>query len=73
MKLSIEMEAEDWLDLCRLHMDVMEIITKNMAEDPLAYSSAARMTNEIFEQVCRKLPNDEFERIREKREKELST
>lgn len=72
MKLSIEMEAEDWLDLCKLHMDVMEIITKNMAEDPLAYSSAARMTKEIFEQVCRKLPNDEFERIRERREKDLS-
>lgn len=70
MKLSIEMEAEDWLDLCALHKDVMEIITKNMAQDPLAYSSAARLTNEIFNQVVKKLPCGEIDRILEARKRE---
>lgn len=70
MKLSIEMEAEDWLNLCALHKDVMEIITKNMAQDPLAYSSAARLTNEIFNQVVKKLPCGEIDRILEARKRE---
>lgn len=61
------MEAEDWLDLCALHKDVMEIITSNMAQDPLAYSSAARLTNEIFNQVLRKLPASEIDNILERR------
>jgi len=67
MKLSIEMEAEDWLDLCALHKEVMEIITSNMAQDPIAYSSAARLTNEIFDQVVRKLPCGEIDDILERR------
>lgn len=70
MKLSIEMEAEDWLELCRLHKDVMEVITNNMAHDPLAYSSAAKLTNEIFNQVWRKIPTGELDRIIEKRKQE---
>lgn len=61
------MEAEDWLNLCALHKEVMEIITSNMGNDPIAYSSAAKMTNEIFDQVVRKLPSDEIDRILEKR------
>lgn len=67
MKLSIEMEAEDWLDLCALHKEVMEVITSNMANDPIAYSSAARLTNQIFNEVLRKLPSGEIDRILEKR------
>lgn len=70
MKLSIEMEAEDWLNLCKLHHDVMEIMAPNMKHDPLAYSSAARMTNEILNQVIKKMPSAEFERIKEKRRQE---
>lgn len=64
------MEAEDWLELCGLHHQVMEIITKNMAQDPLAYSSAARLTNEIFDQVVKKLPCGEIDRILEARKRE---
>jgi hypothetical protein len=67
MKLLIEMEAEDWLDLCALHKDVMEIITSNMAQDPIAYSSAARITNQIFNEVVKKLPSGEIDRILERR------
>lgn len=70
MKLSIEMEAEDWLNLCALHKEVMEIITTNMANDPIAYSSAARLTNEIFNQVLRKLPAGEIDNIMERRRQE---
>lgn len=64
------MEAEDWLDLCKLHKDVMDVITENMAQDPLAYSSAAKLTNEIFNQVWKKVPSSELERIIEKRKQE---
>jgi len=63
MKILVEMEAEDWIDLCRLHHDVMEVITSNMAQDPIAYSSAARLTNNIFEQVWRRIPSSELDRI----------
>jgi hypothetical protein len=63
MKLLIEMEAVDWLDLLALHKDVMEVITSNMANDPIAYSSAARLTNEIFNQVWKKIPTSELDRI----------
>lgn len=64
------MEAEDWLNLCALHKDVMEVITENMAQDPLAYSSAARLTNEIFDQVVKKLPCGEIDNILERRRQE---
>jgi hypothetical protein len=67
MKLSIEMEAEDWLDLCKLHHDVMEVMTPNMGVDPLAYSSAANLTNTIQNQVFAKIPLAELNRIKEKR------
>lgn len=67
MKLKVEMEAEDWLDLLALHKDVMEVITSNMAKDPIAYSSAARLTNQIFDEVFKKLPSGEIDRILEKR------
>lgn len=70
MKLKIEMESEDWLDLCKLHKDVMEVITANMAQDPLAYSSAARLTNEILNQVIAKMPYGELDKIMERRAKE---
>jgi hypothetical protein len=70
MKLLIEMEAEDWLDLCALHKDVMEVITSNMANDPIAYSSAARLTNQIFDEVLRKLPSGEIDSILARRKKE---
>lgn len=63
MILSIDMEAEDWLDLLALHKDVMEVITSNMANDPIAYSSAARLTNQIFDQVLKKLPSGEIDNI----------
>lgn len=63
MKISIDMEVVDWLDLCALHKDVMEVITSNMANDPIAYSSAARLTNEIFNQVLKKIPTHELDRI----------
>lgn len=66
MKLSIEMESEDWLELCRLHYQVMEIITKNMAQNPIAYSTAARLTNDVFNQVCAKIPYMELDRIKER-------
>lgn len=64
------MEAEDWLNLCALHKDVMEVITSNMAQDPLAYSSAAQLTNEIFNQVLKKLPSGEIDAILERRKLE---
>lgn len=70
MKLSIEMESEDWLELCRLHHQVMEIISKNIAENPLAYSTAARLTNEVFNQVCAKMPYNELDKIKERQEAE---
>lgn len=70
MKLAIEMEAEDWLELCRLNHQVMEVITANMASNPLAYSTAARLTNEVFNQVCNKIPYDELDRIKAKQEAE---
>jgi hypothetical protein len=70
MKLKIEMEAEDWLDLCALHKDVMEVITSNMANDPIAYSSAARITNQIFDQVVAKLPTSKIDNILAKRKME---
>ncbi len=70
MKLSIEMEAEDWLSLCKMHKDVMEVITQNMSQDPLAYSSAARLTNQIFDQVWKKIPSSELDRIIEKNKQE---
>lgn len=63
MKIAIEMESLDWLDLCALHKDVMEVITSNMTNDPIAYSSAARLTNEIFNQVWKKIPISELDRI----------
>jgi hypothetical protein len=70
MKLSIEMEAEDWLNLCALHQEVMEIITSNMANDPIAYSSAARITNQVFDQMVAKIPAAEMDRIAAKRKQE---
>lgn len=70
MILSIDMEAEDWLDLLALHKDVMEVITSNMANDPIAYSSAARLTNQIFDQVLKKLPSGEIDNILARRRKE---
>jgi hypothetical protein len=70
MILSIEMEAEDWLDLLALHKDVMEVITSNMANDPIAYSSAARLTNQIFDQVLKKLPSGEIDNILARRRQE---
>lgn len=73
MKLQIEMEAEDWLDLLALHKDVMEVITSNMANDPIAYSSAARLTNDIFNQVLRKLPSGEIDKILARRKKMRDT
>jgi len=64
MKLSIEMDAEDWLSLCSFHACVMQIVNSNIAEDPITYSKVARITNEILNQVCIKTPTDEFERIK---------
>jgi len=64
MKLSIEMDAEDWLSLCSLHASFMEVANTNIGEDPITYSKAARITNEIQNQVIRKMPMDEFERIK---------
>jgi hypothetical protein len=64
MKLSIEMEAEDWLSLCSFHACIMEMAVKNIGNDPITYSKTARITNEIMEQIVRKIPNEEFERIK---------
>lgn len=60
------MESEDWLEICRLHHQVMEIISKNMAENPIAYSTAARLTNEIFNKVVAKMPYNELDKIKER-------
>jgi len=68
MKLSIELEAEDWLSLCSLHASFMEVANTNIGEDPITYSKAARITNEIQAQVIRKLPMDEFEKIKANKE-----
>jgi hypothetical protein len=70
MKISIEMESEDWLELCSLHHQVMEIITKNMAQDPLAYSSAARLTNQVLDQVIAKMPYGELDEIKKRQQSE---
>jgi hypothetical protein len=67
MKISIEMEAEDWLNLCKLHADVMSVMTPNIGVDPLAYSSAANLTNTIQNQVFAKISIEELNRIKAKR------
>lgn len=68
MKLKLEIEAEDALELCKLHAALMEVGAENMGHSPLEYSTAARITNDFFAEVVRKLPMDEFERIRSKDE-----
>jgi hypothetical protein len=65
MKIKLELEAEDALELCKIHAAVMDIAKENIGNDPLHYSSAARVTNNFFDEVVKRLPMDEFKRIKE--------
>lgn len=63
MKLSIELESDDWMELLCIHKAMMDIAGDNIGHDPLRYSKMARITNEIQSQVIKKIPNSEIDRI----------
>lgn len=70
MKVAIELDTEVLLNLIKLHHDVMEVITENMANDPIAYSSAARITNAFTDEVMRRIPTHELDRVIAKQREE---
>ncbi len=70
MKLSIEMNSEDWLSMCCFHAAMMEVVIQNMAEDPLIYSKMARITNDLQYKVAMKMPPGEIDRIKAKDKQE---
>jgi hypothetical protein len=70
MKILIEMEAEDALELCTIHSVMMEVAVMNIGRDPIAYSSMSRVTNVFVNEVIKKMPPDEMERISNKMPKE---
>lgn len=67
MKLTIELESDDALSLCSLVKVAMDTIVTDIGKDPLLYSRAARITNEVNEQVIRQITPEEFAKIKERR------
>jgi hypothetical protein len=67
MKIKLEFEVEDVMELLCLHAAVMESAVENIGEAPLTYSKAARITNAFFNEAARQMPMEEFERIKNKK------
>jgi hypothetical protein len=63
MKISIEMEAEDWLSLAAILHCFMGMAVENMANNPIAYSNAARITNIINKEVGSKVPEQVLDEV----------
>jgi predicted transcriptional regulator len=63
MKISIRMEAEDALELCKLHKEVMDLVVENMGNDPIAYSTMSKLTNMFYSEVVNSIPYDKTDEV----------
>lgn len=72
MKVSIEMESDDWITLVATQMAYMEVAAKNIAETPLAYSRAAEVTDKLKDQVIHRIPTEEFDAVMERQKQRLT-
>jgi len=58
MKIKIELELEDAMELVTLHVAAMQNITQNIGDNPLLYSKLARVTNTFLNEVVDKTPDE---------------
>lgn len=73
MKLKLEIEAKEALELCGIHKAFMDVVVKNIGFFPIEYSKAARVTNNFFNEFVNKIPMEEIEKIKQENKDEAIT
>lgn len=63
MKVSIEMEAEDWLSVAAIMGAFMGIAASNIGNHPIAYSNGARVYNQLRELLDKAIPQQVVDEV----------
>lgn len=71
MIIHFEFEAEDALELARLHSLIAQSMVKIMGEFPIEYSNNARIINLFEQQMIPQLTVEEVRRVKNKLQKDL--